>query len=564
MSLLFEHAVEAFSPAEASLYAVTAHALETGSTDIPVRPIAEFACHHDSLHDTENEWTCIPLHGPDDATLTDEYVAYTDHAVRGPIFIVQGEDGHEPITADEFGATKLARRIRYWHSDYLPETLPAGYDAPLNNHEGPSNPIESDRLFEEFAEYVNKERNATRVANRDRVASKSARAIYTQGGAAIPSLAARGTTDGEYQFRVELDPELEAERNDDWAFFVEHEFGIYEGNEVLINSPNGDAPNEFPVAATVSRIRGLNVWLTLDWTDIDASGVIDTYLTSDREFGVSELLNPVPFDREREAIEALSEHRLSDVLAGTRPVTFSNDAAARSDTFDAELNQEQELAAKYALLADDLFCIHGPPGTGKTRTLLEIVRRAVDAGEDVLVCADSNQAVDNLVVGASTPDDVDAQSLHAYSQHGGGEFVLDRVNAARSPTQWSAHSTGASRSGRRSLQRLTVVLRRFHESLSSWSSTRPHSRRVRRRVSPCLGAAVSCSRAITDSSRRLVRPKNRRSRGTVFPCSNISMPKVVSTRGSDSSSKPSTACTAISRPSRTGGSTIERFETANG
>jgi superfamily I DNA and/or RNA helicase len=113
-------------------------------------------------------------------------------------------------------------------------------------------------------------------------------------------------------------------------------------------------------------------------------------------------------------------------------VTFSNEAAAQSDPFDTELNQEQQLAVDYALLADDLFCIHGPPGTGKTRTLVEIVRRAVDAGEDVLVCADSNQALDNLLLGASDSDALDAQSLHAHGQHGDGEFVLDRVNANRS------------------------------------------------------------------------------------------------------------------------------------
>lgn len=435
MSLLFEYAVSEFSLDEASLYSGEAHRQETESTDVPVRPIAEFARHHDSLTDPENAWTCIPLHEPDDATPTDEYVAYTEHEVRGQIFVVGDDDGHQAISADEFGSTTLAQRIRFWHSDYLPETVPAGYDAPLDDHEMPTNPVDPGQLFEEFAAYVEAERDATRAANRDRVASKSARAIYLQGGSAIPSLTGQGATDGAYRFRVELDPELADERDDDWAFFVEHEFGIYEGNEVLIHSPDEDAPDDFPLAAEVERIRGLNVWLTLDWTEIDDSGLVGTALTSDREFGISALLNPVPFDREHEAVEELADRPLAAVLAGERPVTFSHDAAARSETLDTDLNQEQQLAAKYALLADDLFCIHGPPGTGKTRTLLEIVRRAVDAGEEVLVCADSNQAVDNLVAGGSELDDVDEQSLHAYSQHGSGEFVLDRVNAGRSPRE---------------------------------------------------------------------------------------------------------------------------------
>lgn len=120
------------------------------------------------------------------------------------------------------------------------------------------------------------------------------------------------------------------------------------------------------------------------------------------------------------------------VLVGERALTFSNGAAARSTPFDTDLNQEQQSAVEHALLTDDLFCVHGPPGTGKSRTLVETVRRAVEAGESVLVCADSNQAVDNLVVGTSTADTPDDTSLHAHGQHGRGEFTLDRGNADRS------------------------------------------------------------------------------------------------------------------------------------
>jgi len=50
----------------------------------------------------------------------------------------------------------------------------------------------------------------------------------------------------------------------------------------------------------------------------------------------------------------------------------------------------------------------------------------------MVVCADSNQAVDNLVAGGSTSDEADPQSLHAYGQFGDGEFRLDRVNANQS------------------------------------------------------------------------------------------------------------------------------------
>ena len=61
------------------------------------------------------------------------------------------------------------------------------------------------------------------------------------------------------------------------------------------------------------------------------------------------------------------------------------------------LNEFQEKAVERALNAEKVFLIHGPPGTGKTTTLVELIKRCVERGEKVLATADSNVAVDNLV-----------------------------------------------------------------------------------------------------------------------------------------------------------------------
>jgi hypothetical protein len=72
-------------------------------------------------------------------------------------------------------------------------------------------------------------------------------------------------------------------------------------------------------------------------------------------------------------------------------------AGALGDRPGAALNEEQRAALELADRAEDLALVHGPPGTGKTTVLVEVIRRAVARGERVLACAPSNLAVDNLL-----------------------------------------------------------------------------------------------------------------------------------------------------------------------
>jgi superfamily I DNA and/or RNA helicase len=95
----------------------------------------------------------------------------------------------------------------------------------------------------------------------------------------------------------------------------------------------------------------------------------------------------------RDAAGRLAE--LRDVLLGlaearmgkARPVEFLN----------PNLNRWQQDAVKSALAAEDVAVVHGPPGTGKTTVLVEIIRQAVDRGQKVLASAPSNVAVDNML-----------------------------------------------------------------------------------------------------------------------------------------------------------------------
>ena len=60
------------------------------------------------------------------------------------------------------------------------------------------------------------------------------------------------------------------------------------------------------------------------------------------------------------------------------------------------LNGSQREAIRLALSANDVAIIHGPPGTGKTTTLVEVIRQCAKRSRPVLVCAPSNAAVDLL------------------------------------------------------------------------------------------------------------------------------------------------------------------------
>ncbi|KAK0283434.1 hypothetical protein LTR35_006509, partial [Friedmanniomyces endolithicus] len=64
---------------------------------------------------------------------------------------------------------------------------------------------------------------------------------------------------------------------------------------------------------------------------------------------------------------------------------------------DPLLNSTQQAAIRFALASRDVALIHGPPGTGKTHTLIELILQFLDRGQRVLVCGPSNISVDNIV-----------------------------------------------------------------------------------------------------------------------------------------------------------------------
>lgn len=107
-------------------------------------------------------------------------------------------------------------------------------------------------------------------------------------------------------------------------------------------------------------------------------------------------------DRQRQALDralaAKSSTRsgqLREILLGQRPAFFR--PVDPDLPLITALNPSQSEAVRFALGAQDLAVIHGPPGTGKSTTAVALIRELIQRGEKILACAPSNLAVDNLV-----------------------------------------------------------------------------------------------------------------------------------------------------------------------
>jgi len=107
--------------------------------------------------------------------------------------------------------------------------------------------------------------------------------------------------------------------------------------------------------------------------------------------------NDITFKRMIENLEKLSEsgkRALRFLLGMERPGIVES---VGFEPFDDKLNESQREAVSLALGSQDFVLIHGPFGTGKTRTLAELILQEVERANKVLATAESNVAVDNLV-----------------------------------------------------------------------------------------------------------------------------------------------------------------------
>lgn len=116
-----------------------------------------------------------------------------------------------------------------------------------------------------------------------------------------------------------------------------------------------------------------------------------------KDLRIDLFVNDITFQRMLEALKKfkrLPSWRKDKLLGKTAPEFGKIDEL---DFINPALNKRQQDAVLRSMAARDFFLIHGPPGTGKTITCIELIAQLVHRGHRGLAAADSNVAVDNLV-----------------------------------------------------------------------------------------------------------------------------------------------------------------------
>ena len=108
--------------------------------------------------------------------------------------------------------------------------------------------------------------------------------------------------------------------------------------------------------------------------------------------------NDVTFRRMEDNLNHLSlkgKNALEYMLTERNPK--KNKPVPYIDYIDKSLNESQKIAIENALSCQNFYLIHGPFGTGKTRTLVELISQETRQNHKVLATAESNAAVDNIL-----------------------------------------------------------------------------------------------------------------------------------------------------------------------
>lgn len=217
------------------------------------------------------------------------------------------------------------------------------------------------------------------------------------------------------------------------ALLSAHRFTV--GDEVEIRSKQSSSGKKGYPGGVISAVSDTSVSVALFSSTKRGGGKSQQQEEQDDEDGVGEpplsLLPKSSVEVHRKliaALDRLEKHGIDHPIAGRVVEALFQADPSRDPTgnkpqqntpFNANLDESQRDAISFALQDDRrISLIHGPPGTGKTTTIAELIQQAVQVhGMKVLVAAPSNVAVDNilerLVQSLSLPQQPQSSKLKA-------------------------------------------------------------------------------------------------------------------------------------------------------
>ena len=155
--------------------------------------------------------------------------------------------------------------------------------------------------------------------------------------------------------------------------------------------PSRSSLKYFSFTGTVSYVDGDRMVITVP----DSAPLLELQQSTD-PIGVQLSFDETSYKLMFEALDRVMKAK-SNRLAYLRDLFYSHQKAGRFSFEPMKfpwLNPTQERAVNEVLWAKDVAIVHGPPGTGKTTTLVEAINETLMRESQVLVCAQSNMAVD--------------------------------------------------------------------------------------------------------------------------------------------------------------------------
>ena len=166
-----------------------------------------------------------------------------------------------------------------------------------------------------------------------------------------------------------------------------------QNSNLKVQSSNlkGQSIKYFSFTGTVSYVDGDRMVITVP----DSAPLLELQQSTE-PIGVQLSFDETSYKLMFEALDRVMKAK-NNRLAYLRDLFYSHQKAGRFSFEPMKfpwLNPTQERAVNEVLWAKDVAIVHGPPGTGKTTTLVEAINETLMRESQVLVCAQSNMAVD--------------------------------------------------------------------------------------------------------------------------------------------------------------------------